>query len=361
MNRGIGSATKRAGNRALSKEEKEVVDGIKSRKARTALQRLLREKEIDDAQYAGTGINTGLLPRNPAAVRQPQQVPPAAPQGVQQPVQPVQAVQHPRVASQVPPQGFSQGLPHAAQITQQPSRICPVNRTQNTATTAGAVEPLADEGNTALGGNHAPLGTIDPAEISENPAEKEDYNTVQDCTTSACYHAWDELMEQLAADSPPAAGALNWDEFVNFENATEDVFLSHDLYSAPSSGESFKIPEPGPVTNEATVPYEDRNMTSSSPPIEIEAKSLEVPKPSPYATTANVSSQNGDATSSARTRGEIEEAAAALSTEFSADILKWDPLEDNPRGNAKTGDFKGSSSYDSTLFDEQTDFLNFKF
>ncbi|KAL9033594.1 MAG: hypothetical protein Q9180_005865, partial [Flavoplaca navasiana] len=358
MNRGIGSAIKRAGNRALSKDEKEVIDGIKSQKAKTTLRRLLREKEIEDEQYAGTGINTGLLPRNPAAVRQPQQVPLAAPQGVQQPVQRVQPVQHPRMASQVPPQGLSQGLPQAARITQRPSQIQPVRQTPNAASTAGAVELLADEGDTALGNDYAQLDTIDPAEISQNLTANEDYNTVQDGTTPAWCHRWDEFMEQFAVESPSAAGAFNWDEFVNFEDATEDVFLSQDLHSAPSSGESVKITEPGPVTDVAAVPSEDRKMISSSSPIEMEAMCLE---PGPFVNTAKVSSQTGDTTSSSQTGEEAEDAGAALSTEIFPNILRWDPLEDDPRGDAKIGVFDGSSGYDSTLFDEQTDFLNFKF
>ncbi|KAL8976456.1 MAG: hypothetical protein Q9205_007537, partial [Flavoplaca limonia] len=306
MNRAIGSAIKRAGNRALSKDKKEVVDGIKSGKAKKTLRRLLREKEIDDEQYARNGINTGLLPRNPAAVRQPQQVPLAAPQGVQQPVQPVQPVQQPRVASQV--------LPQPAQITQQPSPIQPVSQTPNVASIAGAVEPLADEGDTAFGEDHAQLDTIDPAEISQNLTANEDYNHVQKCTTPVWWNEWDELMEQLAVDSPSAAGPLNWDEYMNFEDATEDVFLSQDLYSAPSSGENLKVPEPGSVTNDATVPSEDRNMTRSSSPMGMAVKSLEVPKPGSYDNTANVSSQKVDTTSSSRAGEEVEDAGAALST-----------------------------------------------
>ncbi|KAL8877757.1 MAG: hypothetical protein Q9192_008606, partial [Flavoplaca navasiana] len=213
MNRGIGSAIKRAGNRALSKDKKEVVDGIKSGKAKTTLRRLLREKEIEDEQYAGTGINTGLLPRNPVAVRQSQQVPLAAPQGVQQPFQPVQPVQHPRVASQVPPQGLSFGLPQAAQITQRPSQIQPLSQALNVASTAGAVEPLTDEGDTAFSENHAQLDTIDSVKISQNLPENEDYNAVQDGTTPAWCHDWDEMVKQFTADSPSAADAFNWDEF----------------------------------------------------------------------------------------------------------------------------------------------------
>ena len=361
MNRGIGSAIKRAGNRALSKDKKEVIDGIKSGKAKITLRRLLREKEIDDAEYARIGINTDLLPQNPVAVGQPQQVPLAAPQGVQQPVQPVQPVQHPRVASQVPPRGLSQKLPQAAQITQQPLQIQPVSQTPNVASIAGTVEPLADEGNMALGENHAQLDTIDPTQMSQNLTHNEDYNVVQDSTTAGWCHGWDEFIEQFAAESPPAAGPLNWDEFMNFEDATEDVFLSQDLHSAPSSGKSLKIAEPGPITNGATVPSEDRNMTSLSSPIAMEPKSLGVPKTSPYANKANVPSQYGVTTSSSRTGGEIEEASAALSTKVSIEMLEWDPMEDDPRGDAKIGDFDRSSGYDSTLFDEETDFLNFKF
>ncbi|KAL8839464.1 MAG: hypothetical protein Q9176_004460 [Flavoplaca citrina] len=361
MNRGIGSAMKRAGNRALSKDKKEVVDGVKSGKAKTTLRRLLREKEIEDEQYARNGINTGLLPRNPAAVGQPQQVPLAAPQEVQKPVQRVQPVQQPRVASQVPRQGLSQGLPKPAQIIQRPSRTQPVSQTPNVASPAGAVEPLADEGDTTLGEDYAQLDTVHPAQISQNLTVNEDYNPVQNYTTPVWCHEFDKWMEQFTADSPSAAGAFNWDEFVNSGDDTEDVFLSQDLHSAPSSGESLKIPEPGPVTDEATVPSEDRNMTPSSSPMGMAVKSLEVPKPGPYANTATVSSQQGDTTSSSRTGEEVEDAGAALSTEFSPDILRWDPMENDPRGDAKIVDFDGSSGYDSTLFDEQTDFLNFKF
>ncbi|KAL9626910.1 MAG: hypothetical protein Q9204_006944, partial [Flavoplaca sp. TL-2023a] len=313
MNRGIGSAIKRAGNRALSKDEKEVIDGIKSQKAKTTLRRLLQEKEIDDAEYTRTGINTDLLPQNPTAVRQPQQVPLAAPQGVQQPVQPVQPVQQPRVASQVPRQGLSQGLPKAAQIIQRPSRIQLVSQTPNLTSPAGAVEPLADEGDTTLGEDYAQLDTIDSVGISQNLTANEDYNTVQDCTTSTWCHEWDEFMEQFAAESSPAAGAFNWDE-VNYGDATEDVFLSQDVHSAPSSWESLKIAEPGTVTSEPTVPYEDRNMTSSLSPMGRSVKSLEVPKPGSYANTANEPSQNEGTTSSWRTGEEVEDAGAALST-----------------------------------------------
>ncbi|KAL8883398.1 MAG: hypothetical protein Q9192_007190, partial [Flavoplaca navasiana] len=182
-----------------------------------------------------------------------------------------------------------------------------------------------------------------------------------DGTTPAWCHDWDEMVKQFTADSPSAADAFNWDEFVNFEDATEDVFLSQDLHSAPSSGESLKVPEPGPVTNEGTVPFEDRNMTSSSSPIGTEVKSLEFPKSGPYGNTADFLSQKGDTTSSSRTGEEIEDAGAALSTEVSNEILEWDPLEDDPRRDAEIREFDGSSGYDSTLFDEQTDFLNFKF
>ncbi|KAL9611579.1 MAG: hypothetical protein Q9204_009011 [Flavoplaca sp. TL-2023a] len=90
-------------------------------------------------------------------------------------------------------------------------------------------------------------------------------------------------------------------------------------------------------------------------------KSLEVPKPGSYANTANEPSQNEGTTSSWRTGEEVEDAGAALSTKVSSEILEWDPLEDDPRGDAKIGDFDGSSGYYSTLFNEQTDFLNIKF
>ncbi|KAI4249371.1 MAG: hypothetical protein L6R42_009024 [Xanthoria sp. 1 TBL-2021] len=381
-NKGIGSAIKRAGNRALSEKAKKEVDAIKNPKAAANLQRLHQEKAVDDARYARTRVNPGLLLPNPPTIHSLHQLPLALSQGAQQPPYPAHRV----------PQGLPQGIPQVTRAARRPFRSHPHSHARNGAKTTKAFQQVADEGDTTLVEDHGQLDTINPAKIIPEPEKNQDYNAAIRYTSMPPYQPADirylipsveeqrgtitnslditrKAYKTLTGKGAPVTDILQsymyqWNEI---QQSVTDFYGQHGggqkapkLFQRPAwyfqwdGWTEQKVTDLPTVGNGPELLETTKRVSSpqdQEPAASTTEEAAEVAEPGMLALTDLIHlSPRGNSSSSSG--AEFNGSGFPPVSSKSNDIFNWDPMADDPNEEAKTGETKERSGLDPAFWDQ---------
>ncbi|KAL8757205.1 MAG: hypothetical protein Q9199_002390 [Rusavskia elegans] len=381
-NKGIGSARKRAGNRALSEKAKKEVDAIKNPKAAANLQRLHQEKAVDDARYARTRVNPGLLLPNPPTFQALQSTSLAPSQGIQQPVHPAHRV----------PLGPPHGIPQVTRAARQHFRNHRHSHARNGAETTKAFQQVADEGDTTLVVDHEQLDTINSGKIMREPEKNQDYNAAIRNTSMAPYQPADirclvpsveeqrgtitkslditrKAYKTLTGKGAPMTDMLQsymyqWNEI---QQSVTDFYRQHgrgqkapklfqrpawyfqwdgwteqNVTDLPTVGNGLELLE---ATKRFSPPQDQEPAPS------VTGNAAEVAEPGMLALTDLIHlspSGNSASSSGAETNGSGFPPVSSKSN----NILNWDPMADDPNKDAKNGETRESSGLDPAFWDQ---------